>query len=413
MGPVMGNKYHKLCFRCHTCNRLLDFKTYKTNLNELNDKNVYCQTHNPKNGKYTETIFIYNNRARSKSPGVHEHSHESSLSNSSRQHSYRQAKSTDNLASINGEYENVRPLPPPYDGNEYERDDEYHNSSAFSQKKAYFSSSSKASNSTATQHHSNININQSGTLQKQLSENSNSESSGKLNEDKPSMSKSSKSNSNFSLDDYYASHGYLNANRVQNNAVIDIKDSASRVQYVPEKTVSHLNRQNSKKSADFYDDNGAEDEELAKYDHVVGNHETDELNYQFNSAHGYFDHQDRYHSHRNHSVNSNHSANGRDYSRSHSTDSSVCNNKTEIIIPVQTISLDNKSTTHSNIQSDRFESSNRKDSSAISNTNSVFIDSTLNQTSENQTSHANLVNIVGEMIARDKGNFKLRVYLEN
>ena len=68
MGPVMGQNYHKLCFRCCTCNRLLDFKTYRTNLNDLADKRVYCATHNPKNGKYSETIVVYN-RPRSKSPG--------------------------------------------------------------------------------------------------------------------------------------------------------------------------------------------------------------------------------------------------------------------------------------------------------------------------------------------------------
>jgi hypothetical protein len=69
LGPVMGSKYHKLCFRCVTCNRLLDFKTYRTNLIELSDKSVYCSTHNPKNGKVnvTETV-VGNNRTRSKSP---------------------------------------------------------------------------------------------------------------------------------------------------------------------------------------------------------------------------------------------------------------------------------------------------------------------------------------------------------
>jgi hypothetical protein len=67
LGPVMGSKYHKLCFRCVTCNRLLDFKTYRTNLIELSDKNVYCSTHNPKNGKVNvpETVLVH---GRSKSP---------------------------------------------------------------------------------------------------------------------------------------------------------------------------------------------------------------------------------------------------------------------------------------------------------------------------------------------------------
>lgn len=53
MGPVMGYKYHKLCFRCHTCDRLLDFINYRTNLVDLADRQLYCVNHSPKNGAYS------------------------------------------------------------------------------------------------------------------------------------------------------------------------------------------------------------------------------------------------------------------------------------------------------------------------------------------------------------------------
>ena len=67
MGPVMGHRYHKLCFRCHACERLLDFKNYRTNLIDLNDREIYCTAHNPRNGAFNDNIYGYN--ARSKSPG--------------------------------------------------------------------------------------------------------------------------------------------------------------------------------------------------------------------------------------------------------------------------------------------------------------------------------------------------------
>lgn len=67
MGPVMGFKYHKLCFRCHVCERQLDFKNYRTNLIDLNDRELYCTAHNPRNGAFNDHIYGYN--ARSKSPG--------------------------------------------------------------------------------------------------------------------------------------------------------------------------------------------------------------------------------------------------------------------------------------------------------------------------------------------------------
>lgn len=70
MGPVMGYKYHKLCFRCHTCDRILDFITYRTNLVDLTDRQIYCVNHCPKSGKYTESVYSY--RSGSKSPGRYE-----------------------------------------------------------------------------------------------------------------------------------------------------------------------------------------------------------------------------------------------------------------------------------------------------------------------------------------------------
>lgn len=66
MGPVMGHKYHKLCFKCHVCDRQLDFINYRTNLIDLNDRQLYCVNHHPRNGKYTDSLFSY--RISSKSP---------------------------------------------------------------------------------------------------------------------------------------------------------------------------------------------------------------------------------------------------------------------------------------------------------------------------------------------------------
>lgn len=53
MGQIMGLKYHKQCFKCSSCDRNLDFKTYKTNVIDLNDKQIYCSSHTPKHGKGT------------------------------------------------------------------------------------------------------------------------------------------------------------------------------------------------------------------------------------------------------------------------------------------------------------------------------------------------------------------------
>jgi hypothetical protein len=51
IGPIKGNIYHKTCFKCLTCERQLDLKTYYTNQIDLNDRQIYCQSHAPKSGK--------------------------------------------------------------------------------------------------------------------------------------------------------------------------------------------------------------------------------------------------------------------------------------------------------------------------------------------------------------------------
>ncbi len=56
MGKIMGLKYHKQCFKCSACDRNLDFKTYQTNLVDLSDKQIYCSSHSPKNGKNRHII---------------------------------------------------------------------------------------------------------------------------------------------------------------------------------------------------------------------------------------------------------------------------------------------------------------------------------------------------------------------
>ena len=63
IGPVKDALYHKLCFKCLKCDRQLDFKTYFTNSNDLNDKEIYCQSHAPRSGKgvfSTENMHIQN-----------------------------------------------------------------------------------------------------------------------------------------------------------------------------------------------------------------------------------------------------------------------------------------------------------------------------------------------------------------
>ena len=66
IGPVMGNRYHRQCFRCAVCDILLDFRNYRTNMTDLSDKSIYCHTHYPRNGKAADNFGL--TRTRSKSP---------------------------------------------------------------------------------------------------------------------------------------------------------------------------------------------------------------------------------------------------------------------------------------------------------------------------------------------------------
>ncbi|RMZ95247.1 bifunctional alpha-2-3 -2-8-sialyltransferase [Brachionus plicatilis] len=86
MGPVMGYKYHKLCFRCHICDRQLDFINYRTNLIDLNDRQLYCVNHHPRNGKYTDSLFAY--RLSSKSPQIESHEYSEYYHESKSQEKY-------------------------------------------------------------------------------------------------------------------------------------------------------------------------------------------------------------------------------------------------------------------------------------------------------------------------------------
>lgn len=63
IGPIKGNIYHKTCFKCLVCERQLDLKTYYTNQIDLNDRQIYCQSHAPKSGKGVfgaDSIYIHN-----------------------------------------------------------------------------------------------------------------------------------------------------------------------------------------------------------------------------------------------------------------------------------------------------------------------------------------------------------------
>ena len=53
LGQIKGLKYHKACFKCFSCGRLLELKTYKTNSVDLKDNNVYCVSHYPRNGYHS------------------------------------------------------------------------------------------------------------------------------------------------------------------------------------------------------------------------------------------------------------------------------------------------------------------------------------------------------------------------
>jgi hypothetical protein len=50
IGPIKGNIYHKICFKCLICDRQLDLKTYYTNQMDLEDRQIYCRSHAPKSG---------------------------------------------------------------------------------------------------------------------------------------------------------------------------------------------------------------------------------------------------------------------------------------------------------------------------------------------------------------------------
>jgi len=63
VGPIKGNIYHKTCFKCLVCDRQLDLKTYYTNQIDLNDRQIYCQSHAPKSGKGVfgaDNLYIHN-----------------------------------------------------------------------------------------------------------------------------------------------------------------------------------------------------------------------------------------------------------------------------------------------------------------------------------------------------------------
>lgn len=48
IGPAKNNYYHKNCFKCFSCKKQLDIKTYFTNQITLEDKEIYCKLHEPK-----------------------------------------------------------------------------------------------------------------------------------------------------------------------------------------------------------------------------------------------------------------------------------------------------------------------------------------------------------------------------
>ena len=48
LGPILGQFYHKACFRCIFCDRNLDLKSFSTNTHDLSDKHIYCKSHTPR-----------------------------------------------------------------------------------------------------------------------------------------------------------------------------------------------------------------------------------------------------------------------------------------------------------------------------------------------------------------------------
>lgn len=47
VGPIRKVLYHKLCFRCVVCNTMLSLNTYRQNVNDKTDVQVYCKKHVP------------------------------------------------------------------------------------------------------------------------------------------------------------------------------------------------------------------------------------------------------------------------------------------------------------------------------------------------------------------------------
>jgi hypothetical protein len=47
VGPIRKVLYHKMCFRCVVCNTMLSLNTYRQNVNDKTDVQVYCKKHVP------------------------------------------------------------------------------------------------------------------------------------------------------------------------------------------------------------------------------------------------------------------------------------------------------------------------------------------------------------------------------
>ena len=50
VGPVNEVIFHKQCFKCVQCGNHLTLKTYFTNQNDFNDREIYCTKHCPRVG---------------------------------------------------------------------------------------------------------------------------------------------------------------------------------------------------------------------------------------------------------------------------------------------------------------------------------------------------------------------------
>jgi hypothetical protein len=49
LGALNGHSYHKPCLKCFVCDKALTLTSYRTSQASINDKEVYCATHAPKN----------------------------------------------------------------------------------------------------------------------------------------------------------------------------------------------------------------------------------------------------------------------------------------------------------------------------------------------------------------------------